>query len=339
METRSEIMLGILKEPDGLHESYIQACESLKVPYRIIDIISDDWIERLEECPCSAFLCRPTARRMVYKQMFDERIFFLEREMKRIVYPSYREIMLYENKRVLLYWLRIHHIPHPITHIFYDKDEALAFINEGPRFPLFFKTNLGSGGGGVRVIKGKRAARRLISRIFTRTGLGFKGFVKWARGPLGIPYPLFDDIQFNNIYFQEAVQVKHEWRGVKIGESFFIHEKLPDKKGFRSGSGKAAYGHPGDAPLNFLKKVCDSGNFRSMNVDFFETEEGEFLVNELHTVFASKINPYQTKVDGVPGRFLYNNKSWVFEPGEFNRFDSCELRVKDVLNLLEEKNG
>jgi hypothetical protein len=76
-----------------------------------------------------------------------------------------------------------------------------------------------------------------------------------------------------------------------------------------------------------------------MNVDFFETEEGEFLVNELHTVFASKINPFQTKVDGVTGRFLYKNKSWVFEAGAFNRFDSCELRVKDVISLLGEKNG
>ena len=339
MDNNKNIVLGILKEPDGLHDNYIRACEALDVPYRIIDIISDGWIERLEECPCSAFLCRPTARRMVFKQMFDERIFFLEREMKRIVYPSFREIMLYENKRVLLYWLRIHHIPHPPTHIFYALEDALAFINGNSRFPLFFKANLGSGGGGVRVIKNKRAAENLINRIFTRTGLGFKGFVKWARGPLGIPYPLFDDIQFNNIYFQEAVQVKHEWRGVKIGESYFVHEKLPDRKGFRSGSGQAAYGYPGDAPLNFLKRVCDAGKFRSMNVDFFETEEGEFLVNELHTVFASKINPFQSKVDGAPGRFLFKKGNWGFEPGEFNRFDSCELRVKDVLSLLEEQNG
>lgn len=331
-------MLGILKEPDGLHESYIRACEVLQVPYRVVDIVSDDWIEHLRNCSCNAFLCRPTSRRMVYKQMFDERIFFLEKEMKKNVYPSYREIMLYENKRVLLYWLRIHDIPHPPTHIFYDRDEALSFIKEGPRFPLYFKTNLGSGGGGIRVIKHKRVARRLINRVFTRTGLGFKGFVKWARGPLGVPYPLFDDIQYNNIYFQEAVQVKHEWRGVKIGESFFIHEKLPGKKGFRSGSGRAAYGHPGEGPLNFLKRVCDIGNFRSMNVDFFETEEGEFLVNELHTVFASKVNPYLAKVDGSPGRFLYQNGKWLFEAGDFNRFDSCELRVKDVLSLLEERH-
>ena len=330
------VKLGILKEFDGLHQSYEDACRALGIEFEVIDIISDDWFENVTASSCPAILCRPSARRSEAKTMYDERLYFIDRYTDKMLYPSFREILIYENKRAQHYWLKINKISMPKTWIFYDAGEALDFLRGHDGFPLVFKTNLGSAASGFKLLKSRKSAVRLTKRIFTRTGLFFKGYVKWGKGPLGLRYPILDDIQFNNVLYQEHVDIKTEWRGVRIGESYFLHKKEPGISGLRSGSGLASYGPPPESALDFLKDVCDRGGFRSMNVDFFESVDGRYLVNELHTVFASKINEFQMMVNGLPGRYKYKQGGWIFEEGDFNRFESNELRVLDTLSLLEE---
>src|SRR5699024_683835 len=118
-------------------------------------------------------------------------------------------------------------------------------------------------------------------------------------------------------------------------DSYFAHKKLANSKGLHSGSGLANYETPPKKVLDFIKYVCDKGLFRSMNVDFFEDINGNFYVNELQTIFGSKIKPYQMCVDGKPGRYLFKNGTWNFEEGMFNQNNSYNLRVKDFKSILE----
>lgn len=74
-----------------------------------------------------------------------------------------------------------------------------------------------------------------------------------------------------------------------------------------------------------------------MNLDIFETFEGEYYVNELQTMFGS-FNISQMYIDGKPGRFKYLNNEWIFEEGYFNQNASMNLRVEDFIKILREKN-
>lgn len=326
--------LGIFKDFKGQHNILVNACKDLNIEHEEIDIISDNWADNIRNSQCDGFLVKPPGRRDAWKRMYDEKLYFVEKIMNYKIYPSYDEVFLYENKRVMSYWLRIHNISSPKTWVFYDKQEAIDFINSYNQFPLLFKANIASSGIGVKVLKNKRAAMKIVNQIFTKFNFYNRGFTKWNK-KWGIPYPMLDDKQFDNILFQEIINVKWEWRGVKIGESYFAHKKLMGKNGMHSGSGIANYDTPPVEVMDFLKHVCDEGKFNSMNVDFFEDPNGKFYVNELQTFFGSRIKPYQMCVDGKPGRYLYVNGNWIFEEGMFNMNNSCNLRVRDFINILK----
>lgn len=327
--------IGILNDFKGQHVVGIKACQDLNIDYEEIDIISNNWIENIENSGCDGFLAKPPCRKDVWKRLYDERLYFISVVMGRAIYPSLNEIYLYENKRNMAYWLRINGIPSPKTWVFYDKQEALDFVQNYPDFPLIFKTNIGSAGIGVEVLENKYQAKRLINRVFTKFRFYNRGYTKWGR-KYHIPYPLLDDRQFDNVLFQEKIDVRWEWRGVRIGESYFAHKKLAGKRGFHSGSGLANYDDPPVSVLNFIKDICDVGQFRSMNVDFFEDRDGNYYVNELQTMFGSRIKPYQMCVDGQPGRYIFENGNWIFEPGMFNQNNSFNLRVLDFIEILQQ---
>lgn len=326
--------LGILNEFLACEKEYIKACEDLGVDYEVIDFISNDWIENIEKSNCDIYLVRPSYMKQVWKTMYDERLYFLHHVMKKRIYPSYEEIFLYENKKNMNYWLETHKIPHPKTWVFYDKKEATEFINKYEGYPLVFKTNFGSSAIGVEYVHSKRAALRLVNRLFTKWKFFNRGYTKWYKTRFKVSYPLMDDKQYNFIILQERIDVKHEWRLIHVGGSYFGHQKLIHN-GFHSGGGEMGWADPPEALLNLTKRICELGDFSSMNVDIFEDTAGNYYVNELQSLFGSN-HPSQMYVDGKPGRYLHIDDAWVFEEGIFNTNGCYDLRVKDVLKKLED---
>ena len=329
--------LGILKDLSNTSKYYIDACEDLGIEYEVINIMSSNWLEIIQKSFCNGFLVAPYSVKDVWKNMYIERLYFINKTLGYPIYPSYDEVFIYESKRNMSYWLQAHDIKSPKTWIFYDKYEALNFVNNTKIYPLVFKPNIGSAALGIKIIKDKKTAIQLIDRIFTKWKFFNRGFTKWNKTKYKLSYPIMDDKQYNNILFQEMINVKHEWRGIKIGNSYFAHKKLANSDGFHSGSGLASYETPPLEVLDFIRFVCDKGEFRSMNVDFFEDIYGNFFVNELQTIFGSKIKPYQMCVNGEPGRYLYDNDRWVFQKGMFNQNNSYNLRVMDFISILDDE--
>lgn len=328
--------LGILTNDRKTTDYYVAACKEIGVEYQLINILSVDWITEIKKYGCDGILVAPNAHTFVKKNMYQERIYFINKIMNIPVYPSYNEILVYENKRNMAYWLETHDIPMPTTWVFYIKKEALDFLNQRKVFPLIFKPNIGTGGSGIKFIENQRQGKRLVNKIFTKLKHFNRGFTKWYKTKYKIKIPKTNDKQYDNILFQELVDVKHEWRGVKLGKSYFAHKKLPNEEGLHSGSGKADYSNPPIKVMEFIKYVCDISDFRSMNVDFFEDYEGNFYVNELQTIFGSNIKPYQMCVDGKPGRYLFKDNDWIFEEGMFNQNNSYNLRVLDFIEQLND---
>lgn len=317
---RHPYVIGIIKQFAHYHRHYVSACRELQVAYKLLDISGSNWVDVISGSGCDAFLVWPSANVSIWKDMFDDRLKIMHEDLNKIVYPSTKELWLWESKRRTRDWLMAHNIPLPRTEVFYDMDEALSFVSRA-ELPLVLKMNCGASSNGVRILRDLREAKKLIRAIF-RKGIVVRG------GDCR-------DRQWGSVILQEYLPDAREWRMVRIGDSFFGHPKgrVGD---FHSGSGKVLWDVPPPDLLDFLRGVTDSGNFTSMDVDVFETREGKYLVNELQAVFGASYSRDQCRVDGKAGRFIYDEASckWHFEEGDFARNACANLRVEHLLRML-----
>jgi glutathione synthase/RimK-type ligase-like ATP-grasp enzyme len=328
--------LGILKsfkELDLLILSYVDACRDLGIDYVVIDLLSDNWIEEILEANVDGILVRVKGNIQEQKSLFDERLSIINDDLGIPIYPSRKELFLYENKRMYAYWLKANNFPLLPTYIYYTKADALKFIKKA-KFPLVFKTNGGASSSGVEIIKNRLHAKYIITRIFGLFDprLSF-GKLHWSKKWL-IPVPKFGMMQKHYIIIQEYIHIKWEWRIIKIGDSYFGHQKLLKGK-FASGSDLVGWVNPPQELLFLIKEVCDKGKFDSMAMDVLESLEGKFYINELQSLFGSFL-PYQMKINGIPGRYILENGDFIFEEGEFNKYGSNLLRVEDFIHKLND---
>ncbi|WP_271406751.1 ATP-grasp domain-containing protein [Tenacibaculum soleae] len=328
--------LGILTDFYNEYELYEKSCIELGVDYVIIDFLSSNWLNNIKEnLDCDGYLVRPSHDFQEHNDVYMERLYFLNTTMNKKIYPSYNELKLYENKRNMATWLEIYHVPHPETTVFLDKKEALNFIDK-TEYPIVFKSNTGAGATGVEIIKNKGKATKIIKNIFGRFNpLLTLGNPKKKR-KFNINIPLFGDSQKHVVLIQKFHAIKWEWRIIKIGNSYFGHQKLLDGE-FASGSGKVGWVTPPTHLLEMVRNICDKGNFYSMAVDIFETENEEFLVNELQSIFGSYLD-YQMIVDGEKGRYIFENDKFVFQKGVFNKYGSNLLRIEHFIKLINSED-
>lgn len=317
------------------YTAYIDACKELNVEYEVVDILSPDWMNILRESSCrvDGYLARPFCNWQEHKDIYDERIYYIDRYFGKPLYPNFDSLYIYENKRNMAAFLEYHNIPHSATRVFMTYGEAIEFFDKA-QFPIVQKANIGSAGSAVTIVKNKCQAKSMARKIF---GYGNGNVFCWGVSPnykkFGLPFKVYGSAQKHYMIVQDFHKIKWEWRILKIGNTYQGHQKL--LKGDKaSGSGLVGWVAPPEHLLYMVKDICEKGNFDVMDVDIFETEDGQFLVNELQAIFGSYL-PYQMKVDGVPGRYVYSEgKGFVFEPGEFNRCGSKLLFVEDFVNKL-----
>ncbi|MCK5077177.1 MAG: hypothetical protein KAR38_12415, partial [Calditrichia bacterium] len=261
--------LGIFTAYRNFHKRYIQACEHLGIDYEIIDILAPDWLSLVQQSDCDGFLCRPPSKFEERNRQFDERLYFINKMLNRPIYPSYNELVIYENKRFTSYWLDFYNFPHPKTQVFYRKEDFLNFVNE-TKFPFVIKINTGTSSKGVKIVR-----RKLTAKIIANLAFGMRnnkltvGYTPQMSGKI-IKFPAIGTIQKHHLIVQEYKKIKWEWRIVKIDNSYFGHKKLKDGE-FASGTRLKGWDTPPEELLLMAKEICDTENFYSMDVDFFET--------------------------------------------------------------------
>lgn len=131
---------------------------------------------------------------------------------------------------------------------------------------------------------------------------------------------------------QEYHELKWEWRMINIGDFYFGHQKLL-LDGFASGSKMKGWLAPPVELLEMLRKIMETGGFHSMAVDIFETKTGEYLVNEMQSLFGFYLD-YQMKIDDIEGAYVREGGEFRFKPGNWNFHGSYPLRVHHFLQLL-----
>ena len=341
-------------EVEDDHLLWIKACEELReqVDFEVVDLTRSDWLKRIKAGAFHGLLALPGGWTTAFKTLYDERIHILHSELGLPVFPSLEEIEVYENKKYLSYWLAANQIPHPKTWVFYNQEEAMEFLRTAS-LPLVAKMSVGGGGNGVQILKTRGAVRNYINNTFSGGGATQMVGPKWRRkgflqrvihklkhlsefkAKMKLYRHLKSEVQKDFVLFQEFIPHTFEWRVVRIGNSFFAHKKL--KKGEKaSGSLLKGYENPPLSLFDFVEEVTDKKGFLSQAVDIFETADGTYLINEMQCIFGQS-DPYQMLVDGVPGRYRRTGGQWVFEPGDFNRYESFLLRLEYFLQVLDKK--
>lgn len=355
VKSEKPFKLVILKNgTDEDHQYWIRSCHKRKqdVVFSVVDLSGAGWMEKVISQQADCFLAKSPGTVFSRKQMYDERIYIISRVLNLRVYPSLPELLIYENKRLLHYWLQSNRIPHPRTWIFYNQDEAHGFLKRC-EFPIVAKTIIGASGSGVKIFRNKNEAVHYVDSAFSGKGITRKWGINIRKGDLlkrsaarlkNLPEfvrymkhkkeAAIGEPQRGYVILQKYIPCDFEWRCVRIGDSYFGHKKLSAFGEMKSGTSRVSWDPPPDALLNFVKEVTDRGGFLSQAVDIFPGPKGHYLVNELQAFWGSK-NPHQMIIDGKPGRYLYKNGQWVFQEGEFNTNNSYDLRLSHVIDMIK----
>lgn len=330
--------IGIFTTPmPHVVDQAIASCKSLGVDYKVVDIFSANWIENVKAADdCDGFFCPSNCISQELKTIQDERYYFVSQVMHRPIYPDFTGLYIHESKRNMAAWLELNGYPHAKTRVFTDRKEALEYL-ENCEYPIVTKSNVGAGASKVVVIKSKAKAIRMAKKCLTdsmfrflKRGWAYKmRFHRWFMPPMRD----FRNRQKDYFIVQDFVKgVQHEWRILKVGDSYFGHQKLV-KDGFASGSGKVGWVAPPRELLEMVHDICDKGGFPCMDVDIFETKNGKYSINELQASFGSYAD-YQMSIDGIHGRYNYKDGDFIFEEGDFNVFGSTKIKIEDFITIL-----
>lgn len=299
-------------------DDFVKSCEEMDLEFQVFDPEDSDFIDLVRSSGIKKFLIRPSHNNKLIRQMFTEKIDCMHMDLDLEIYPSWREQRIYEAKRVLAYFLEANNIPCPKTRVFYKKSQALSYLDL-IKFPIVFKTHNGSSSTGVEIAHSKKEANKLINIFFDS--------LYAAKGSTDIR-----DSDYGYVLLQEYIEGAREHRVIKIGESWFGHEKVAAAgEEFKSGSGFNLWNPPSERLLRFCCEIADMNRYRSMCFDIFEDQDGKYFVNELQTWFGS-YNPAQMYIDEVPGRYIRNGDNFEFQAGLFNHNSSVALRIVDMLN-------
>ena len=330
--------IGIFTTP-MLHvvENAVKSCQSLGVDYEIVDIFSANWIENVKNCDADGFFCPSLCLSQELKTIQDERYYFVSQVMHRPIYPDFTGLYIHESKRNMAAWLEINGYPHAKTRVFTDRKEAIEYLDKC-QYPIVTKANVGAGASKVVILKSKAEAKRMAKKCLTASRFSFlkPGWAYKMRFRRWYMPPMWDVRNRQKDYFivQDFVEnVKHEWRILKIGNSYFGHQKLLSGQ-FASGSGLVGWVAPPRELLDMVRVLCEKGGFPCMDVDIFETKDGQYSINELQAFFGSYLD-YQMSIEGHHGRYVWNGNDYVFEEGDFNVHGSTKLKIEHFIDILK----
>ncbi|ENK2311887.1 hypothetical protein AB3B00_004216 [Vibrio alginolyticus] len=331
--------IAIIKGYRSLEKMYVESCKSLGLNFDIIDVFEDhDWTNKIQENGYDIALVRPPCDCVETRMFFNDIIDFIDKAGIR-VYPNKDSFKMYENKRNMAYEFIASKVKHPITRVCHDKDNFISTcLTMG--FPLVAKSVVGSGSAGVIIIKNIKEAHKIARKIFGIHPALALGVIPKVNYRYNLKIPAFGRVSKHAIVLQKFIEFKWEWRIILIGNTISAYKKLKDKKGFASGSKSYGFGLP---PKDLIETAIDDAkklNFTSGALDYFESEKGDYYLNEAQCVFGSKPiienfpDAQMFDDDGQPCIYTFTddgNLNIVY--GSFCEYECSTLRVRHALNL------
>ena len=70
---KDDIRVGILRTRALFHTVYVSACQELGVPFVVLDIASERWLDAARKSDCTVFLAWPDATLTPWAKMYKDR--------------------------------------------------------------------------------------------------------------------------------------------------------------------------------------------------------------------------------------------------------------------------
>lgn len=337
------IKIAIHHRSNSFSKRWINYCEKKGISYKIVNCYDNDIISQLQDCDALMW----HHHQAVFKDvLIARRILFALEQAGIKVFPDFNSGWHFDDKVGQKYLLEAIRAPLVESFVFYDKKEALAWI-EKSTFPKVFKLSGGAGSANVRLIKSKSQAKGIINRAFgkgfaqyDRIG-GLKDRIQKYKAGKGTFYNVLKGVarlvtppRYSRLlprekgyaYFQEFIPNNDsDIRVIIIGDRAFAVKRFVRKNDFRaSGSGEKTYAkHEIDErcvaiAFDINKKL----HSQSIGFDFVFDENGNPLIVEIGYGFAIEF------YDPCPG---YWDQDLNWHEGFFI---PQEWMVEDLLNSL-----
>ena len=308
-------------------ERWIEYCQSNNIEYKIVNAFASDIIQQVSDCDC--FLWH--YHHAHYKDVKAAKNILFALEHSGIsTFPNFNTAWHFDDKIAQKYLLEAAKVPLVASYVFYDKLEAIAWINKAS-FPKVFKLKGGAGAKNVKLAKSKVEALHFIKKAF---GNGFPQFdklgnlkdriIKYKNGRdnlIGISKALgrflltpdFSRQQPNErgyAYFQDFIPNNDfDIRVITINNRAFAIKRIVRDGDFRaSGSGNIVY-DMNEINLECIKMAFETHRKLSSQCtafDFVFDGEGKPLIIEISYGF--EVKPY----DLCPG-YWDDSLSWYEE--------------------------
>jgi len=252
--------IAIHYRPESFSDRWIEYCKENNIPYKIVNAYDTDIIQQVDDC--TAFMWHHTQCDYRDKLFAKQLIYSLEAKGLK-VFPHFHTTWHFDDKVGQKYLLEAIGAPLVPSYVFYDKKEAVEWVNQ-TTFPKVFKLRGGAGSANVQLVPTKKDAIRLVNRAF---GKGFPQFNRrgnlkerirkykegkdtlWGVckgiGRLFIPTELAKMVgpEKGYVYFQDFIPNNtFDIRIIIVANKAFAIKRLTRKNDFRaSGSGMIIY--------------------------------------------------------------------------------------------------
>ena len=234
----------------------------------------------------------------------------IDKELGIRCFPDVKTCWHYEDKVKQTLLMKAHGFPMVDTHVFWQKKEALEWIDQA-KMPVVFKLRAGAGSKNVLLLSSRGQARRLVRRLF---GKGIRPDRMFSIHGLRISqFSLYRELHqlAGNLYrWAKGLNVADHWQVEKdyamfqkflpgndsdtritvIGDRAFAFRRMVRRNDFRaSGSGMIDY-DMNKIDLRCVEialKVSKKLNFQSMAYDFLFTEDKQPQFCEISHTYKS----------------------------------------------------
>jgi glutathione synthase/RimK-type ligase-like ATP-grasp enzyme len=278
---------------------YIRFLKANGFEYGIVDFHKSTWLESVKSYDLIVGFVSSSSYHL---DEMRQKFYICERHLGIKCYPSYDEILIYEDKILETYLAAAYQFPIIPTIVTHDYDEAMQMRNF--HLPFVSKIVPSSGSIGVELIRNPSQQRRLANQVFSPGGrLTHSRHLR----------------QKNYAFFQQYIQSdSYDLRIIVISNHVFGYYRKAMDGDFRaSGMGiveKRALPHTAMImAIGLYRKL----GFSMLVVDFLRDSTGTFHIIELSP--ACQIDtPEQLHHEGVPGAYVFDaNLEFQFVPGRF----------------------
>jgi glutathione synthase/RimK-type ligase-like ATP-grasp enzyme len=309
-------MIGLIQDPGPSPRwtKYRRFFENNSIPYEYYDLAASDWLTKAGRYDV---IVGVEASVPFYLEQIRRKFFTLERHLGKKCFPTYSDMVIYEDKILETYISEIHHFPFLKTYIYNSKEEALA-DSECHRYPLVNKIVPCSGSVGVELVKTPHQYRRIVQQSFSPGGR--KSHVAYQS-------------QKNFVYFQEYVPNDgYDIRIITIADSIFGYYRKAPKGDFRaSGMGLVEKRELPPEAIKIAREVNDVLKCSMLVVDLLRGSDGRYYIIELSPMCRID-TAEQLHVDGKPGVYVaQKDGTYSFKPG---RYWVHELALKDFFEKI-----